>query len=113
MLLFFLNETGFGGNNGFTDFKRILGYDITSPGMRVTLFALSAALLIACLVLGRYLVTSRFGRGAGGDPRRREPGHVDRLQPAARQALHVDAVGDAVRAGGALYVPQVGIIYPS
>src|ERR1700693_742219 len=56
MLLFFRNETGFGGNNGFTDFKRILGFGITTPGMRVTLFALSAAMLIVTLLLGRYLV---------------------------------------------------------
>jgi urea transport system permease protein len=38
MLLFFRNETGFGGNNGFTDFKRILGFSITAPEMRVVLF---------------------------------------------------------------------------
>ena len=62
MLLFFRNETGFGGNNGFTDFKRILGYSITSPEMRVTLFALSALMLMAALVAGRYLVSSKFGR---------------------------------------------------
>jgi urea transport system permease protein len=62
MLLFFRNETGFGGNNGFTDFKRILGHSITAPETRVVLFALSALLLIFCLLLGRYLVTSRFGR---------------------------------------------------
>ena len=53
MLLFFRNATGFGGNNGFTDFKRILGYGITTPEMRVTLFALTAALLMFTLLLGR------------------------------------------------------------
>jgi urea transport system permease protein len=41
MLLFFRNETGFGGNNGFTDFKRILDIPIATPGMRVTLFVLT------------------------------------------------------------------------
>src|SRR3989339_1252157 len=61
MLLFFRNETGFGGNNGFTDFKRILGMPITSPEMRVSLFALTALMLMLTLALGRYLVTSRFG----------------------------------------------------
>jgi urea transport system permease protein len=62
MLLFFRNETGFGGNNGFTDFKRILGYSITAPETRVVLFGLSALALIGTLLLARYLVTSKFGR---------------------------------------------------
>jgi hypothetical protein len=42
MLLFFRNDTGFGGNNGFTDFKRILGYPIAAPGTRMALFAATA-----------------------------------------------------------------------
>src|SRR5260221_9339152 len=62
MLLFFRNATGFGGNNGFTDFKRILDIPITTPEMRMTLFALTGATLIATLLLGRFLVTSKFGR---------------------------------------------------
>src|SRR5512135_1394640 len=62
MLLFFRNETGFGGNNGFTDFKRILGYGITTPEMRIVLFALSALALMGSLLLGRYLISSKFGR---------------------------------------------------
>ncbi|GAB1461102.1 hypothetical protein MASR2M50_28770 [Thauera sp.] len=113
MLLFFRNETGFGGNNGFTDFKRILGYDITSPGMRVTLFALSAALLIACLVLGRYLVTSRFGRvlAAIRDAE-------SRVMFIGYNPLHYKLFMWTLSAmlcglAGALYVPQVGIINPS
>ena len=113
MLLFFRNETGFGGNNGFTDFKRILGHDITSPGMRVTLFALSAALLIACLVLGRYLVTSRFGRvlAAIRDAE-------SRVMFIGYNPLHYKLFIWTLSAmlcglAGALYVPQVGIINPS
>jgi hypothetical protein len=112
MLLFFRNETGFGGNNGFTDFKRILGYSITAPETRLVLFGLSVALLLGTLVLGRLLIASSSA-GAHRHPRRREPGHVHRLQPAALQALHLDRVGHAVRHGRALYVPQVGIINPS
>jgi urea transport system permease protein len=81
MLLFFRNETGFGGNNGFTDFKRILGYSITAPETRLVLFGLSVALLLGTLVLGRLLVASSSA-GAHRHPRRREPGHVHRLQPA-------------------------------
>jgi len=113
MLLFFRNETGFGGNNGFTDFKRILGFAITSPEMRATLFALSAALLVACLVLGRYLVGSRFGRvlAAIRDAE-------SRVMFIGYNPLHYKLFMwtlSAVLCGlaGALYVPQVGIINPS
>jgi urea transport system permease protein len=62
MLLFFRNETGFGGNNGFTDFKRILGIPLNTPQMRVVLCALSGLVLIAFFLLGRAIVQSRFGR---------------------------------------------------
>ena len=62
MLLFFRNETGFGGNNGFTDFKRILGFPITAPATRVVLFMLTAATLAGTLALVRWLVRSKFGR---------------------------------------------------
>ena len=46
MLLFFRNDTGFGGNNGFTDFKRILGFPITAPATRMALFAITGAALL-------------------------------------------------------------------
>jgi urea transport system permease protein len=62
MLLFFRNETGFGGNNGFTDFKRILGTAVATPQMRVTLAVLSGLVLIAFFVMSRAIVTSKFGR---------------------------------------------------
>ncbi len=62
MLLFFRNETGFGGNNGFTDFKRILGYSITAPETRLVLFGLTALALAGTLVFARWLTTSKFGR---------------------------------------------------
>ena len=112
MLLFFRNETGFGGNNGFTDFKRILGYDITTPGMRVTLFAATAATLLATLLLGRYLMTSKFGRV------------LTAIRDAESRVMFIgyNPLGyklfiwtlSAVLCGiaGALYVPQVGIINP-
>ena len=113
MLLFFRNETGFGGNNGFTDFKRILGFPITAPGTRVALFAATAATLMAALVLGRYLVASKFGRvlTALRDSESRvmfmgyNPVHYKLF------IWTLSAVMAAV--AGALYVPQVGIINPS
>ena len=62
MLLFFRNETGFGGNNGFTDFKRILGFPIATAETRMVLFAVTALALAGVLLLGRAIVTSKFGR---------------------------------------------------
>ena len=52
MLLFFRNETGFGGNNGFTDFKRILGFPITHPGTRTVLFLMTLARARAGVIAG-------------------------------------------------------------
>ena len=62
MLLFFRNDTGFGGNNGFTDFKRILGYDITAPGTRAALYWCTLAALAGALVLARAVTQSKLGR---------------------------------------------------
>ena len=112
MLLFFRNETGFGGNNGFTDFKRILGYSITTPETRMVLFTLSGAVLISTLLLGRYLVTSKFGRvlAAIRDAEQR-------VMFCGYNTLHYKLfiwTLSAVLCGiaGALYVTQVGIINP-
>jgi urea transport system permease protein len=112
MLLFFRNETGFGGNNGFTDFKRILGYGITTPEMRVILFGLSALALMATLLLGRYLVSSKFGRilAAIRDAE-------SRVMFLGYNPLHYKLFVWTLSAmlcaiAGALYVPQVGIINP-
>jgi urea transport system permease protein len=113
MLLFFRNETGFGGNNGFTDFKRILGFTIATPGTRVALFAVTGAVLLGTLVLGRYLVTSRFGRvlAAIRDAEQRVMfcGYNPVHYKLAIWTLSAVLCGIA----GALYVPQVGIINPS
>ncbi len=112
MLLFFRNETGFGGNNGFTDFKRILGYGITTPEMRVTLFALTALMLMATLLLGRYLVVAKFGRVLAAirdaESRTMFLGYNPLHYKLAIWTL--SAVLCAI--AGALYVPQVGIINP-
>ncbi|HEX9455911.1 MAG TPA: urea ABC transporter permease subunit UrtC, partial [Candidatus Binatia bacterium] len=62
MLLFFRNDTGFGGNNGFTDFKRILGFSLANPTTRVSVFVVTAILLVLTLLVCRYIVTSKFGR---------------------------------------------------
>jgi urea transport system permease protein len=113
MLLFFRNETGFGGNNGFTDFKRILGHPIAAPGTRAALFALSAALLLAVLVLGRWLVRSRYGRVLAA-LRDAEPRAMFLGYDPVPYKLFVWTLSAVLCAlAGALYVPQVGIVNPS
>jgi len=113
MLLFFRNETGFGGNNGFTDFKRIAGLSITSPGMKVGLCMASAAALIGCYLVARGLTQSRWGRILQAI--RDAEGRVRFLgyDPVAFKlsAYVISALMCAL--AGILYVPQVGIINPS
>ncbi len=113
MLLFFRNDTGFGGNNGFTDFKRIFGFPIAAPGTRVALFAASVAVLLATLVLCRWLVGSSFGGVLrairDGEPRLRSLGYETLWYKLGVWTLSAVLCGVA----GALYVPQVGIINPS
>ena len=113
MLLFFRNETGFGGNNGFTDFKRILGLPITTPGMRAFLFALTGCVLVGFYLMSRALVRSKFGRILqairDAESRVMFTGYDPIRYKLAIWTLSAVMCGIA----GALYVPQVGIINPS
>jgi len=113
MLLFFRNETGFGGNNGFTDFKRLLGFSVTTSEMRVFLFALTGVTLLGFFLLGRWIVRSKFGRvlQAVRDAENRVMfcGYNPARYKLAIWTLSAMMCGVA----GALYVPQVGIINPS
>ena len=113
MLAFYRNEMGFGGNNGLTDFKDILGFSLQSNSTRLTLFALSAVFLALGYIACRYIVTSKLGRVCmairDSEDRTRFIGYrVDKVK------LWV-FVFSAALAGiaGALYVPQVGIINPN
>ena len=113
MLAFFRNEMGFGGNNGLTDFKDILGASLQSDWTRAVLFMVSALALALTYVFCRLVVTSKLGRVMtamrDAEDRTRFIGYrVERFQLAVFTA-------SAVLAGiaGALYVPQVGIINPS
>ncbi len=112
MLLFFRNATGFGGNNGFTDFKRILGMPITTPETRMLLFAATGIFLIGTLLLARWIVVSKFGRvlTAIRDAETRVAfcGYNTVHYKLAIFTLSAVICGIA----GALYVPQVGIINP-
>jgi len=113
MLLFFRNDTGFGGNNGFTDFKRILGYPIATAETRMVLFVITGATLIGTLVLARYLVRSKFGRVLtairDAESRVMFSGYNPLWYKLFIWTLSAVICGIA----GALYVPQVGIINPS
>jgi len=113
MLLFFRNDTGFGGNNGFTDFKRVLGFPITAPSTRAVLFALSAAALVGAVMLTRYLIRSKVGRVLtairDSESRLMFSGYNPLWYKLFVWTLSAVICGIA----GALYVPQVGIINPS
>ncbi len=113
MLLFFRNETGFGGNNGFTDFKRVLGFSITAPETRVVLFALSAAMLMATLFLIRLLVTSKFGRVLTAIRDAESRVMFIGYNPLGFKLFIWTLSAVLCAIAGALYVPQVGIINPS
>ena len=112
LLAFFRNEMGFGGNNGLTDFKDILGFNLQSDTTRISLFVISAAVLFIAYVLSRYIVQSKLGRVViairDAESRTRFIGYK-----VENYKLWI-FVFSAVLAGiaGALYVPQVGIINP-
>ena len=112
MLLFFRNETGFGGNNGFTDFKRILGMPIATPTMRMLLFVLTGLALLGFFLLARWLVRSKFGRvlQAVRDAESRVMFSGYSPLPYKLTIWTISAMMCGV--AGALYVPQVGIINP-
>ncbi|MFY0663489.1 MAG: urea ABC transporter permease subunit UrtC [Natronospirillum sp.] len=112
MLAFFMNELGFGGNNGLTDFKDMLGYSVQGQGLRVTLFVLTTLLLLVSFMVGRFITESKLGRVLvsirDAESKARFIGY--RVE---HYKLFIFVVS-AVLAGlaGALYVPQVGIINP-
>lgn len=112
MLAFFRNEMGFGGNNGLTDFKDILGFPITASSTRVTLFFMSAVMLILAYLACRYIVTSRMGRVIvsirDAESRTRFCGYKVESYKLWLFVFSSILAGIA----GALYVPQVGIINP-
>ncbi|KAF1022507.1 MAG: hypothetical protein GAK30_01094 [Paracidovorax wautersii] len=113
MLLFFRNETGFGGNNGFTDFKRILGTPIATQEMRMTLFVLTGLALLGSFLFARALVRSKYGRVLVAIRDAESRVMFSGYNPVAYK-LSIWTIS-AVMCGiaGALYVPQVGIINPS
>ncbi len=113
MLAFFRNDMGFGGNNGLTDFKDILGFDIQADTTRSALFAASSIMLGLGVLLVAFVIRSRFGKVLlavrDAESRARFLGY--RVENAKLFAFVLSACMAGV--AGALYVPQVGIINPS
>ena len=113
MLAFFRNEMGFGGNNGLTDFKDILGFNLQADSTRIGLFIASVLALALAFMICSWIIRSRYGRVItairDAESRARFVGY-----PVESYKLWLFAFS-AVLAGiaGALYVPQVGIINPS
>lgn len=113
MLAFFRNDMGMGGNNGLTDFKDILGYDLRASGTKIGLYLASAIALGLSLILCRFIIASKLGRVMQGV--RDAEARMRFLGYSATNVKLFAFVLSAMLAGiaGALYVPQVGIINPS
>jgi urea transport system permease protein len=113
MLGFFRNNFGFGGNNGLTDFKDILGFNVQAPGTRAALFATSCVALAIGFLICRVIVSSKFGKVLvairDAEARTRFLGYRVEAYKLLVFTLSACMAGVA----GALYVPQVGIINPS
>ncbi len=112
-LMFFRNDMLLGGNNGFTDFKFILGFDIREPATQRGLFVVTAVTLLVVYLLCRWLNGTKFGlvqqAVRDGENRALFSGYAT-----AHFKLFIFIVSALIAAiGGALYVPQVGIINPS
>lgn len=112
LLAFFRNDMGFGGNNGLTDFKDIIGYNIQADGTRAALFSATAILLALSLLIASAIVRSKFGKVLVGvrdaESRTRFLGY--RVEHFKLFTFVVSAMMAGI--AGALYVPQVGIINP-
>ncbi|MBO6806264.1 urea ABC transporter permease subunit UrtC [Thalassospira sp.] len=112
LLAFFRNDMGFGGNNGLTDFKDLLGYSLQSDGTRAGLFVASCVFLGICYVVARGITQSRLGKVLiairDAESRVRFTGY--RVEYYKLFVFTVSAVMAGI--AGALYVPQVGIINP-
>jgi urea transport system permease protein len=112
MLGFFRNNFGFGGNNGLTDFKDLLGFNVQSESTRNVLFSISCVALMLCFLICRAVVTSKFGKVLiairDAEARTRFLGYRVESYKLFVFTLSACMAGIA----GALYVPQVGIINP-
>ena len=113
MLLFFRNETGFGGNNGFTDFKRILNIPIATPSMRMTLFVLTGLDLLGFFLFAKWMVRCKVDRELQAIRDAETRVMFSGYSPVGYKLTIWTISAMMCGVAGALYVPQVGIINPS
>ncbi|CAG0982279.1 hypothetical protein BURK1_01810 [Burkholderiales bacterium] len=113
MLLFFRNDTGFGGNNGFTDFKRILGFPVAAIETRVVLFVATGLALAGGVVACRAVVRSKLGRVVTAIRDAESRVMFTGYDPLPYKLFVWTFSAVLCGIAGALYVPQVGIINPS
>jgi urea transport system permease protein len=113
MLLFFRNETGFGGNNGMTDFKRILGYPLQDAVTKVTLYVITMVVLFGGYLCCRFLVRSKAGRVLTAIRDAESKVMFCGYNPRDFKLFAWTSAAMLSGLAGALYVPQVGIINPS
>jgi len=112
LLAFFRNDMGFGGNNGLTDFKDILGFNIQADSTRAALFSVTALVLAGAILISQAVVTSKLGKVLiairDAESRARFIGY--RVEHYKLAVFTISAMMAGV--AGALYVPQAGIINP-
>ena len=113
MLLFFQNAAGFGGNNGLTDFKHILGHPLWSPSTRLALYLASGVALLLGYAACRYIITSKFGRVLTAIRDAELKARFCGYETTHYKLLVWTFSAILCALAGALYVPQVGIINPS
>ena len=113
MLLMFRNDTGFGGNNGLTDFKRIMGRSLQEPTTKLNLYIASVVALFVGYLLCRYVVTSKLGRVLMAIRDQESRVMFAGYNPVVYKLFAWTLSAMLCGIAGALYVPQVGIINPS
>jgi urea transport system permease protein len=112
MLLFFRNNTGFGGNNGFTDFKRILGFTITAPWTKATLYWITLGVMVGAVLIARLIARSKLGRVLTAIRDSESRLMFVGYDPLWFKLFIWTFSAMLCSVAGALYVPQVGIINP-
>ena len=113
MLMMFRNDTGFGGNNGLTDFKRLLGYPLADQAVKRGLYVATVIALLLAYLLCRYIVTSKLGRVLLALRDAESRVMFSGYEPLKFKLFVWTASAMLCGLAGALYVPQVGIINPS
>lgn len=112
MLWFFRNETGFGGNNGLTDFKRLYGYSLADPSTKLALYIMSGVALFGVYLMCRYIVSGRYGRVLTAIRDKESKVSFSGYDPLKYKLFAWTMSAVICGIAGALYVPQVGIINP-